>query len=63
MASESYGEHLQFEEVPTDVGTPALFRFLFPVGGCLTAQIPMNRRDAEELMHQMVFILGYKLAT
>lgn len=56
------GTELQFEEVPTDVGTPNLFRFLFPVGDCLTAQIPMNRFEAEALMHQMVFILGYKLA-
>lgn len=60
---DSYGEQLQFEEVPTDVGTPALFRFLFPVGDCLTAQIQMNRFDAEALMHQMVFVLGYKVTS
>lgn len=33
-------------------GTPAL-----------TATEPMSRFEAEELMHQMVFILGYKVTT
>lgn len=55
MGTEMEPAEIQFEE-----HRPGEFRLLahqYP----LVASFPMSRREAEDLMHQMVFVLGYKL--
>lgn len=55
MGTEVETAEIQFEE-----HRPGEFRLLahqYP----LVANFPLSRREAEDLMHQMVFVLGYKL--
>lgn len=49
-----------FEDTPEDRVHP--FTMRVDAGETFEALFPLTRHDAEELMFQMVFVLGYKLA-